>query len=176
VVKERARCIDRRGRLEHLLAGDVHHADGEFRPGGGAARVLRGHPHRAVRVKEVQDGGEDHAQRLVQVDDLGDRRVGEHRVRVGEVSQRRRDPRPVGEQGGGVVDDDRVEVDVGDPRGRVDRPRRLADRGPGGEPGAEVEELRDAALRRPGDGRQRERPVVPRHGGHTGVDLAYLLS
>ncbi len=97
---------------------------------------------------QAEHQAEDDAHRLGRVDDLAERRVGQVRGGVGQVLVNGRDPVVVsGQQRPHVGDDERVVVDVGDPRVRDDVPGRIAGRWPRGQAGAEVEELAGALLR-----------------------------
>jgi hypothetical protein len=96
----------------------------------------------------VQDGEQQDRDRLAEVDQLADLRAGGDGGRVAEVAADGGDALgPVLEDGLGVQDDDRVAVNVDDPRVRVGGLGDLVDVGGGGQARADVEELPDAPLR-----------------------------
>jgi hypothetical protein len=83
----------------------------------------------AAESRKVQHARHDHAYRLVQVDYLADLGSGEHRGDIGQVGGGRDHAGPTSQQRAGVGDRNRVDVDVSDPRPRIDLPCRL---GPAG--------------------------------------------
>ena len=98
-------------------------------------------------------------------------KIGEDGIRVV------RSPRITGgartaQSGAGMRDDDRVGVDVHHTAAGADRLRDLMRVLPGGQPAAQVQELRDAFRRQPLDGSGQEQPALPgeeREPGQTAI-------
>jgi len=96
----------------------------------------------------VQQVADDQADRPRQVQAVADR--VDDRAGVAHVGVRDADARvALREQRLEVTDHDRVVVDVGHPRGRVDAQHRFVGVRDGRQPAAQVGELADARLRRP---------------------------
>jgi len=121
----------------------------------------RGRAAGAGCVQEVQDGHQQHADGLGQVDEAGQDRIGDDRRRVPQVARHRDDPGAARPQAAGVRDDDRVVVDVGDTGARQHGFGRLVRAGAGRQAGADVDELADAATRRVPDRPGEEGAVAP---------------
>jgi hypothetical protein len=127
-------------------------------------------------VHQVQDRGQDQADRLAHVDGVAQFGGGEQRLGVIEVAVHRGHVvAAVGEQGFGVVDDERIVVHVDHTRPGVDRVRRLVRARAGRQAGPEVGELLDALSRHPADRADDERPVLLDQLAQSGKDRQQLL-
>jgi hypothetical protein len=135
------------GFLVDVLGGDVRQRQGA----AGRHHVPEPGQQRTgiVGVRdEVQDGEQQHRDRLAEVDQLAHRGAGGDAGRVPEIAPDGGNALgPVLENGLSVQDDDRVAVNVDDPRVRGGRLGDLVDVGGGGQARADVEELPDTPLR-----------------------------
>jgi hypothetical protein len=153
-------------RVGAVHAGDLagrRLADGQHQVAAGrhGRSERRGGTARRGRVQEVQDGRQQDAHRLGQVDEAGQDRIGEDGRRVPQVARHRDDPGAAGPEGAGVRDDHRIVVDVDDPGVGHRGFGRLVRAGAGRQACAHVDELADPLSRRVGDGAGQEGAVVP---------------
>src|SRR5690606_27032090 len=128
----------------------------------------RGDDPRGVTVVRhvVDDRGQDHAHGTRQIDHPGQRRVGEDLLRLVQVALDEGRDAALGEQRPPVREDDRVVVDVDDPRGGVRVARELVHVRRRGQPRPDVDELVDAHVGgHVGDRALYRGPVAPSHHG-----------
>jgi hypothetical protein len=109
-------------------------------------------------------------------DDGPQLRVRQHGPGVAQVRGDGGHPVAGGQQRPGMGQHDGINVDVGDPGGGNDLPSGLVDRGRGGEPGAQVDELADTLPGGPADRLGHERPVLPDQIPQRRVDSQQPLS
>ena len=95
---------------------------------------------------EVQDGQEQQRDRLVEVDQLAQRGVGQDRVRLEHVPPDHRGAGDAVQHAAGVRQHDRVVVDVDDPGLRAGVQRDLVRVAHRGQSGADVDDLLDSGL------------------------------
>jgi len=134
--------------------GDDHAAARRYQP-----RVSRGNRPGGVGVQEVQDRAEDHAHGPVRIDDGPQLRVRQHGYGLAQVRGHGGHPVAGGQQCPGMGQHDRINVDVGDPGQWHHHACGLVDRGGGGKPGAQVDELADTLPGGPADRLDHECPV-----------------
>ena len=116
----------------------------------------------------MEDGEQQDRDRLAEVDQLAHRGAGGNAGRVAEIAPDGGDALgPVLEDGLGMQDDDRVAVNVDDPRIRVGRLGDLVNVGGGGQARADVEKLPDTPL----GGEEMDDPAEegPVHPGRPGA-------
>ncbi len=164
VERSRQRALTRRDRGEQVAAR--RHS----------RHVTPDHAGCLAGGEEVQDHAQRHAHRLVQVDHRGQFGIAQNRVAVAQVSGDNRHLIVVNrEQRPQMRDHDRVVIDVGDRGLRVGRPCCFVRVRSGWQPRAQVDELRDALPRQPGDGPSDEAPALRDGLGDRGIDRQQLL-
>jgi hypothetical protein len=117
----------------------------------------------ASSCTKLQHGDRQQGHRAGQVEEVAHAGCLEHGVGFPQVRGGDRGERVAVEQRGGRGDGDRLVVDVGHPRRRIDRPGRLVDVADRRDAGAEVEELVDPLPRAEPHGPPQEVPVGVDH-------------
>src|SRR5215469_12958368 len=125
-------------------------------------------------LEEMQDHGQDDAGRPVQVDHRGQRGAGQDLLRAPRIPRHGGHLAFLGEQRPGVRYHDRVVIHVDNAGALADGGRDLVRVRPGGQPGADVDELGDAVPAHIIHGADKEGAVLPGQSAGQRIDLHQL--